>query len=695
MTSDPVFTFCIVSDGHVNPEEDVSSSPWNSNRMANGRNRYVVHMLNQLKPDFVIHLGDLIHPVPSLPSYATAARLFHEIFKPLNCPLHLLPGNHDIGDKPSSWTPAEIVNDPFMRQFETHFGSTYSSFDFDDCHFVLLNSQLLNSGLQAEKDQAAWLAGDLEQNRNKRIFMFCHYPPFITSPDEPEHYDNLSEPGRSWLMELIDRYRVKALFSGHVHNYFYNRSNDTDFFVLPSITFFRHDYSELFKVGPAEEFGRNDLGRFGIFWVKIYKTHHAVHCMRTEGSTIKANTGEPLPEIQTHGFHPREISWSGLGIDMRYPWAEIIEMPYSGGLDEFYRKKARNDHPLCAMWEMGVKKLRLPIHDLLDPQVRDRVSALKQMGHTFYLFMYDIPSSRMIDILKQHADLIESLEIIIPWKSPETFLKPLKAIRDTVNLPIFLSKLQSSADAEKEGGRFKHFIKHGFQPSETGVIREYLSLKGATEAIDGFVFRIGRLSDPLTEIHRLSKEMTTLGKKTQFLVTLAKENPALCEEDDHTIADRVAEASTVAFSLPDTSIFIDTFIDMDRGYFPRHGLVDRRSNPRRAAHVYRQLNTILGPHSENLNIEGIETVGSGKCISLKSPGFAWILILPETEMDLSRLEIQALNDHLDSSPGTLFNLVSGERSGVQLDGSSQGPLAAEKKHHEFIIADPSLLCFVL
>ena len=109
--SAPIFTFAIITDGHVNPEENQSSSPWESNHMANGRNRYVVHRLNQLEPDFVVHMGDLIHPVPSLPSYSVAAKRFHDIYSQLNCPLHLMPGNHDVGDKPSSWTPAEVVNE--------------------------------------------------------------------------------------------------------------------------------------------------------------------------------------------------------------------------------------------------------------------------------------------------------------------------------------------------------------------------------------------------------------------------------------------------------------------------------------------------------------------------------------------------------------------------------------------------------
>ena len=117
--SEPIFTFAVITDGHINPEEDQSSSPWESNHMANGRNRYVVHMLNRLKPDFVIHLGDLVHPVPSLPSYTVAAGRFHDIYQQLDCPLHLMPGNHDVGDKPSSWTPAEVVNEAFWPSLKS------------------------------------------------------------------------------------------------------------------------------------------------------------------------------------------------------------------------------------------------------------------------------------------------------------------------------------------------------------------------------------------------------------------------------------------------------------------------------------------------------------------------------------------------------------------------------------------------
>ena len=42
---------------------------------------------------------------------------------------------------------------------------------------------------------------------------------------------------------------------------------------------------------------------------------------------------------------------------------------------------------------------------------------------------------------------------------------------------------------------------------------------------------------------------------------------------------------------------LDTFMDIDRGYFARHGLVDRRNNPRPAATVLRRLSERLRGHA--------------------------------------------------------------------------------------------------
>ena len=133
-----LFTFAILADSHINPEEGVSSSPWDSNRLANARNRFVIHDINRHAPDFVVHLGDLVHPVPALPNYSVAADRFHELFRELESSLYLVPGNHDVGDKPLSWMPAENVTEEYVTLFRKHFGEHFYSFDYQVCHFVII-----------------------------------------------------------------------------------------------------------------------------------------------------------------------------------------------------------------------------------------------------------------------------------------------------------------------------------------------------------------------------------------------------------------------------------------------------------------------------------------------------------------------------------------------------------------------------
>lgn len=101
-----LFEFAILADTHLGPVDGVSPSPWKMNRLANARAKAVVADLNRRKPAFVVHLGDMVHPLPRPPDYTPAAKRFHDIFASLAMPLHLVPGNHDIDEKPTRWSPA-------------------------------------------------------------------------------------------------------------------------------------------------------------------------------------------------------------------------------------------------------------------------------------------------------------------------------------------------------------------------------------------------------------------------------------------------------------------------------------------------------------------------------------------------------------------------------------------------------------
>ena len=50
------------------------------------------------------------------------------------------------------------------------------------------------------------------------IILFCHYPFFIKSFDEPETYSNIGLGDRTKYLDLFSDNKVDAIFSGHLHN---------------------------------------------------------------------------------------------------------------------------------------------------------------------------------------------------------------------------------------------------------------------------------------------------------------------------------------------------------------------------------------------------------------------------------------------------------------------------------------------
>ncbi len=74
-----LFRFAVIADTHVNPEDARSSSPFATNALANERARYAIAEINRYEPAFVVHVGDLVHPVPELPSFVPSCERFKEL----------------------------------------------------------------------------------------------------------------------------------------------------------------------------------------------------------------------------------------------------------------------------------------------------------------------------------------------------------------------------------------------------------------------------------------------------------------------------------------------------------------------------------------------------------------------------------------------------------------------------------------
>lgn len=650
--SKPIFSYAIISDTHIRPSGE-SSSPWKTNLLTNDRARWVSHAINNENPDLVIHLGDIVHPVPHQSTHDSASKVAQEIMESLSCPYYLVPGNHDVGDKDNPTVPAHIVNEEYIDYFRAHYGPTYQSFDHKGIHFIIINSPALNSGLREESEQRAWLENELKEHKGCRVHIFSHYPPYLYTPDEPDNYDNLDQPARRWLLDLIEKHRVEAFFAGHIHQFFHKRHNETDIYNLLSTGNLRQDYANIFRVEAAEEYGRNDAPKLGYAIVDVYENGYITHIRRSYGQTLLK--GEKLQKRETidHDYPHNSIS-SPLGVQVRYPLAEVTELPNMGPLDEFTRKKARNDYTFLALWETGIKTLRLPLADLSDDATRRRLYELHKMGMRYGFFTVNTPDP---DIIQEHRELIDFLEVILPWEKVYDALPEASRLRMRLSLPVYVANIESSVHRKQIGTKFSHYMSHGFRIEETARLKPVLAHRGAA---DGFVFEVGQFDQPIYTMQGINEHATSNGYKVLINVRLAPEDPAEYPHDDNQTANRVAETAIAGYAYPDVRIFLDTFMDHDRGYFPRNGLYDRRLNPRRAAIVLRNLNAALNRYGASITNPIKKSSDGWTNIRFQSRQTIYTLKLPETT--------QAPAPSIES---TIIDLTTGIINPCRLDDGVQ------------------------
>lgn len=575
-----LFKVAIVSDTHVNEKEDFSTSPYPANALANPRARHVVSQVNQIAPALTVHLGDMINPVPELPSYGPAADNFHAIAKGLQAPLHLVPGNHDIGDKPVKWMPAGMVNSDYIALYRKHFGKDYYAVTHEGCHFVIINAPLLNSGDPAEAEQAAWLEDYLASHAGERIFLFSHYPPYISDPAEPGSYDNIDEPARSWFLDLVKRHKPEALFAAHVHNFWYDRIGETDYYITPSTCFVRHDYSEMYRIDGGDQRGRNDTAKLGFLTLEIHENGHVAHYHRSYGAALAPDGGTAPPVAPRP--HVKAQAMDHVFVDMRHAWAEELAVAPSGAVDEFRRKQARNDYPLMAMWEMGLKGLRVPIQDLVDPRIRRRMALMVDLGHRFQVYLYGMPDDAERAVLKDHAALVDRLELVLNWEETEELAGEITALAKAAGCPIVLSRVNRKDGAKHTGARFNHLISHGFTLAETEEIAAFAIRHSGL--ISGVQFTIPRSQSPWQTARSLRGFADQTGLSPVLYVKSTEASPAERFEDPVANARRFAEAAMAGLGFG-IDVVLDTLDDADRGYFTRTGLVDRRFNPRLAGEL--------------------------------------------------------------------------------------------------------------
>lgn len=168
-----------------------------------------VDKINSLNPDFVVITGDFVNDQNSASQINEFKRITARI-KPA-IPVYYSPGNHDIG---------QIPDKESLKEYKRNYGSDKFSFEHKGSSFIGFNSSLIKANLgKPEQKQYNWLVKKLNESRGaQHIILFCHYPFFNKTVDEPTAYSNIDKEYREKYLDLFNTHKVDAIFSGHYHN---------------------------------------------------------------------------------------------------------------------------------------------------------------------------------------------------------------------------------------------------------------------------------------------------------------------------------------------------------------------------------------------------------------------------------------------------------------------------------------------
>ncbi len=645
--------FIVIADTHYMRDTSGQSVEFDSRRRQTARTEFALRAVAGLGDLPVIHLGDLVQEFPERPGFAQAVDEALAQLSACGVNPRFVPGNHDVGDKPDPTMPADWVTSAYLDDFHRRCGPSWQSWDEAGLHFVTLNSQILNSGLSAEAEQKEWLEADLQAHAGQRIFLFLHLPPFLHNPTETAlgHYDNLDEPARSWLLGLIQRHRVEMLFAAHVHWAFYNEIDTTRYYTVPSTAFTRPGFSELFASPPPPEQGRDDAGKLGFYLVRVMEEGSRVHFVRTSGET-----GSPAPRPRLLTRTSPDLPASPLGVVLHHPLSRQTETPSIW--PSFVRQPVRNDYPMLACLEAGLRHLLVPLSDLADPLQRERLGMLRRQGVMVTARILWRAGLSLVHLLAGGAADCDGVQVdLLGSVSPDdTFANELRGWKTSVGLPVTLScVVPGRAVAGKQHNR----AQVGFLPSDLA------GLGGWLEAHNLSVGRVLCRMDGSGAAGTIAAQISETGlPETIGGLDWILELPSTASGQR---LNRAAEALFALAARPGCRLFVEPFVQLDRTMDVAEGLLDRLCNPTAVFHLLRNLNTLLFSQPAPLTGFSQKVISGAHLLSGMQGAKSLHLLLSDEQTAYSWADIGID----DNRQWTIYDLVSGHRIEKELPGFSK------------------------
>jgi hypothetical protein len=176
-------------------------------------------------------------------------------------------------------------------------------------------------------------------------------------------------------------------------------------------------------------------------------------------------------------------------------------------------------------------------------------------------------------------------------------------------------------------------VKSGFTPDELEQHRTLIAAACAAGDIDGVSVRVA-MDEPLPVLAaRLRAFAADTGCRLLVSLKLAGPGIAHARTDDRETTARAAQAMVLSRVDGAISYVFDTFMDVDRGYYPRHAFIDCCFDPRPAAGVFATL-AALFPGKAPFALSGEP---QDDAIAFEANGQRWRLLCAAPDESIARI----------------------------------------------------------
>jgi 3',5'-cyclic AMP phosphodiesterase CpdA len=209
----------VVSDSHLSRRTPEALSNWDA----------VVDHIAADRPDLVVHAGDVSTDGAERADDLDFARAQLRRSAP---PVHVVPGNHDLGDNPHAGPHGPLIDAERLARYRDALRPDRWTVDIPGWRLVGLNSLLFGSGLDDEAEQWDWWHEQLAVGRHRRVALILHKP-ILPCPSLADDTD----PGRYVPPETRRRLLVpgvRLVVSGHAHQFCRHRTDGATHVWVPS-----------------------------------------------------------------------------------------------------------------------------------------------------------------------------------------------------------------------------------------------------------------------------------------------------------------------------------------------------------------------------------------------------------------------------------------------------------------------------